>query len=272
VSILNIYKPPGPTSHDIVDQVRKITGERRVGHAGTLDPFAEGVLVVGVGRESTKKLGEITKNTRKEYVAVIELGKTSDTGDPTGEIRSTDLYGSKRIYTDNKQLGSGSDIRINPSKSVLIRALKKFEGQFESSLGVGYFYFMTKLLYQEESYGIRGACFDVYNELGGGIKETIIERALVLAFKSRGLDIKTQVRIDVNYAGNKIGTYIPDMVVNDKIVIEIKSKKFISDGDRKQFWGYLKGSNYKLGFLINFGSNQLVIKRFVHTEDPKELA
>jgi len=87
--ILNVYKPPGPTSHDIVDQVRKITGERKVGHAGTLDPFAEGVLVIGVGRESTRKLGEITKGTQKEYVAVIELGKTSDTGDPTGEIRST---------------------------------------------------------------------------------------------------------------------------------------------------------------------------------------
>lgn len=87
--ILNIYKPPGPTSHDIVDRVRKITGERKVGHAGTLDPFAEGVLVIGVGRESTKKLGEITKGTQKEYIAVIELGKTSTTGDPEGNIIKT---------------------------------------------------------------------------------------------------------------------------------------------------------------------------------------
>ena len=86
--ILNIYKPPGLTSHDVVNQIRRITGERRVGHAGTLDPFAEGVLVVGVGREATKQLGAISKNTDKEYVATLELGKTSTTGDAHGTIES----------------------------------------------------------------------------------------------------------------------------------------------------------------------------------------
>ena len=85
--ILNINKPKGMTSHDVVDEVRKITGEKRVGHAGTLDPFATGVLVVGVGREDTKKLGEINKNTKKEYVATLKLGKTSTTGDPEGIIK-----------------------------------------------------------------------------------------------------------------------------------------------------------------------------------------
>jgi len=84
--ILNVKKPKGMTSHDVVDEVRKITGEKRVGHAGTLDPFATGVLVVAVGREDTKKLGEITKNTKKEYTATLELGKTSTTGDPEGTI------------------------------------------------------------------------------------------------------------------------------------------------------------------------------------------
>jgi len=64
--IININKPKGMTSHDVVDEIRKSTGEQRVGHAGTLDPFATGVLVVAVGREDTKKLGEITKNTEKE--------------------------------------------------------------------------------------------------------------------------------------------------------------------------------------------------------------
>ncbi|MCH8986926.1 tRNA pseudouridine(55) synthase TruB [Patescibacteria group bacterium] len=84
--IININKPKGMTSHDVVDEVRNITGEKRVGHAGTLDPFATGVLVVAVGREDTKKLGEITKNTEKEYQALLVLGKTSTTGDPEGVI------------------------------------------------------------------------------------------------------------------------------------------------------------------------------------------
>ena len=87
--ILNINKPSGITSHDVVDEVRRITGEQRVGHAGTLDPFATGVLVVAVGRANTKKLGEITKNTKKEYIALLGLGKTSTTGDPEGIITIT---------------------------------------------------------------------------------------------------------------------------------------------------------------------------------------
>jgi len=73
----------------VVGKIRKITGERKVGHGGTLDPFAEGVLVIGVGRESTKKLHQILKDTDKEYLATLELGKTSTTGDPEGEIKTT---------------------------------------------------------------------------------------------------------------------------------------------------------------------------------------
>ncbi|MBU2101581.1 tRNA pseudouridine(55) synthase TruB [Patescibacteria group bacterium] len=87
--ILNINKSAGITSHDVVNRVRKITGERKVGHGGTLDPFATGVLVIGVGRESTKKLGSLLKDTEKEYEATIELGKTSTTGDPEGEIQKS---------------------------------------------------------------------------------------------------------------------------------------------------------------------------------------
>ncbi len=82
--IFAIYKPKGPTSHDIVDEIRKITGEKRVGHAGTLDPLARGVLVVGVGREATKKLGEVVQK-EKEYIAEIKLGEESSTDDEEGE-------------------------------------------------------------------------------------------------------------------------------------------------------------------------------------------
>lgn len=82
--IIPIYKPVGPTSFNIIAQIKKITGIKKVGHAGTLDPLAEGVLIVGIGRESTKKLfTELQKE--KEYEVVIELGKTSATDDSEGE-------------------------------------------------------------------------------------------------------------------------------------------------------------------------------------------
>jgi tRNA pseudouridine55 synthase len=86
---LLIDKPPGPTSHDVVDAVRRLSGVRRVGHAGTLDPFASGLLVIGVG-EATKQLSRFV-GLDKVYEAVFVLGATSDTDDRTGniEMRST---------------------------------------------------------------------------------------------------------------------------------------------------------------------------------------
>ena len=82
---LLIDKPAGITSHDVVDQVRKITGERTVGHAGTLDPFATGLLIVGVGRDCTKQLSTYL-GMDKEYEAEFVIGATTDTLDPEGAV------------------------------------------------------------------------------------------------------------------------------------------------------------------------------------------
>ena len=78
-----INKPVGPTSHDVVNQVRRVTSEKRVGHAGTLDPLASGVLVIGIGK-ATKQLGQSDWHD-KEYRATIKLGETSTTDDEEGE-------------------------------------------------------------------------------------------------------------------------------------------------------------------------------------------
>ena len=120
-------------------------------------------------------------------------------------------------------------------------------------------------LYEEESYKIREACFKVFNVLGGGLKENIIERALIKELINSNIAVKNQERIDVFYENEKVGVYIPDIIVDDKILLELKSKPFLTAEDEKQFWGYLKGSKYKLGFLINFGPQKLTIKRFAHT-------
>lgn len=82
--LLNVFKPSGPTSHDIVAAVRRGTGERRIGHAGTLDPLADGVLVLALGKAT--RLVEYLTSARKEYRAEITLGITTDTYDIQGEI------------------------------------------------------------------------------------------------------------------------------------------------------------------------------------------
>ena len=82
--IVPIFKPIGPTSHDMIYRIRKVTGVKKVGHAGTLDPLAQGVLVVGIGRDATKKLSQEVKK-EKEYKAEFTLGTTSTTDDAEGE-------------------------------------------------------------------------------------------------------------------------------------------------------------------------------------------
>ena len=80
--VLIIDKPPGMTSHDVVARMRRILGERRVGHTGTLDPFATGVLVALVGRAT--RLAQFLSGAQKEYEANFRLGFATDTGDLSG--------------------------------------------------------------------------------------------------------------------------------------------------------------------------------------------
>ena len=83
-NIKAIYKPRGMTSHDVINILRKQTGEKKIGHAGTLDPLAAGVLIVGIGRDGTKGLTALV-GSDKEYIAEIKLGETSTTDDAEGE-------------------------------------------------------------------------------------------------------------------------------------------------------------------------------------------
>jgi tRNA pseudouridine55 synthase len=82
--LLIVAKPAGLTSHDVVGRVRRLAGTRRVGHAGTLDPMATGVLVVGI-EKATRLLGHLAL-TQKEYAATIRLGERTDTDDADGEV------------------------------------------------------------------------------------------------------------------------------------------------------------------------------------------
>lgn len=86
-ALIAVNKPFGLSSHDVVNRVRRAVGERRVGHAGTLDPAAEGVLVVGIG-QATKLLGLLTLD-RKSYRARIEFGSATDTDDAEGQVTAT---------------------------------------------------------------------------------------------------------------------------------------------------------------------------------------
>jgi len=108
--IYSIYKPTGWTSFDVVKKIRGITKEKKVGHGGTLDPFAEGLLIIATGKD-TKQLANIS-GASKSYRAVLKLGKTTDTLDTEGQIIDT-----KPVPELNEK--------------IIINVLNKFVGEYE---------------------------------------------------------------------------------------------------------------------------------------------
>lgn len=111
----------------------------------------------------------------------------------------------------------------------------------------------TTLLYPRESYLIRGACFSIYKKFRNTQKESVYQKALAEELKLRNLKIEREKQIPIYHLEVKVGVYTPDIVVNNAIIIELKAKPFLHKQDVQQFWHYLRNSEFKLGFLVNFG-------------------
>jgi len=127
-------------------------------------------------------------------------------------------------------------------------------------------------LYENESRLIYEACHDVWKEFAGAFKESVVDKSLAIACKSKGLQIESQKRINLFFKGERVGNYVIDQVVNDIIIIELKCKQFLTPEDIQQFWRYLKATKYKLGFLINFSPKRIEIIRRVYDTAREKLA
>ena len=126
LGFLNVYKPKGMTSHDVISILRKITGIKQIGHAGTLDPFAEGVLPIGIGKAT--KLFEYL-NDGKAYIGTIKLGSSTTTYDTEGEVveKSDKLASEDEIKTVLKTY-TGNIKQIPPMYSAIkIKGKKLYE-------------------------------------------------------------------------------------------------------------------------------------------------
>ncbi len=130
--VLIIDKPAGLTSHDVVARVRRILKERRVGHTGTLDPFATGVLVVLVGRAT--RLAQFLSGAVKEYEAVVRFGYATDTGDPTGaRLPLTEAQNEERVlvhtWSDAEVEAALAGLRGEIEQVPPMYSAKKIEGR-----------------------------------------------------------------------------------------------------------------------------------------------
>jgi GxxExxY protein len=112
---------------------------------------------------------------------------------------------------------------------------------------------MTEYLHSELTGKIIKGFYNVYNELGYGFLEKVYERSMLIELKALGLACEAQVPINVYYEGEKVGEYYADILVEGKVILELKAAEAICDEHEAQLINYLRATDIEVGLLLNFG-------------------
>ncbi|MBC8191428.1 MAG: GxxExxY protein [Candidatus Marinimicrobia bacterium] len=121
----------------------------------------------------------------------------------------------------------------------------------------------TGLIHEELTYKIIGCAFEVHKELGPGFLESAYEAAMKIELKAGDLAVESQKQFPLIYKGVKIKDFFCDLVVDEKVIVELKAISKISDIERAQILNYLKVTGLKVGLIINFGQTSLKHERMV---------
>ena len=111
-------------------------------------------------------------------------------------------------------------------------------------------------------------CFEVMNTLGAGFLESIYKNALIVALIESGLKVSTDQGFEVSFHGKKIGIFIPDLIVDDVIIVELKSCEHLLPEHQAQLINYLAVTDVQVGLLVNFGKKKLEYRRVFHPVHP----
>ena len=122
---------------------------------------------------------------------------------------------------------------------------------------------MVNLIFKEECFEITGAAIQVWKTLGYGFLEKVYENALAIELRRRGFQVLQQAPIKVQYEGEIVGDYYADVLVNESILLELKSAEAISTAHVAQTLNYLKATGLTLGIILNFGPNKMEARRLV---------
>lgn len=119
----------------------------------------------------------------------------------------------------------------------------------------------TALLHEELTGKVLQACFEVINELGAGFLESVYENALLIALREQGLDARSQVPLTVTFRGESVGTFYADLLVEGKVIVELKAVDALAPEHQAQVINYLKATGVDVGLLVNFGKPKLEYRR-----------
>ena len=112
---------------------------------------------------------------------------------------------------------------------------------------------MSSILHKELTGSILKLFYEVYSELGYGFLEKVYQNALYNELKNNGFDVESQKQIKVYYKNVEVGEYYADLIVNDKVILELKATESITEAHEFQLLNYLKSTNIEVGLLLNFG-------------------
>ena len=131
-------------------------------------------------------------------------------------------------------------------------------------------YDQPQFIHRELAEKVIGVFYDVYNELGFGFLESVYQSAIIQALRSVGLKADGQTKLPVYFRGIVVGDYIADIVVESKLLLELKAADDLASAHDAQLLNYLKATTVELGLLLNFGPKPK-IKRLVFSNDRKRL-
>ena len=121
----------------------------------------------------------------------------------------------------------------------------------------------SKLIEADKTHAILGAAFDVLNELGHGLHEKPYENSLIVEFDFRDIPWSQQARYHLLYKGHRVAEYVPDLVVFDSIIVDVKVINRITDHERGQMMNYLRITGLRVGLILNFSKAKLEWERIV---------
>ena len=128
---------------------------------------------------------------------------------------------------------------------------------------------MKNFPHQELTKSIIGIYYNVYNELGFGFLEKVYHKALLIELKNNGYKIDSEKKVNVYYKNEIVGEYIPDIIINDSVIVELKCVEYLTDIHENQLLNYLKATDCEVGLILNFGKDPQFIRK-IFTNDLKK--
>ena len=284
---INIYKEQGYTSFDAVAKLRGILKQKKIGHTGTLDPMAEGVLLVCLG--SATKMCDLLTEKNKTYTCTMLLGKTSDTEDVTGKLTDvTDIYPDEQAVIETVMSFVGDCMQIPPMYSAIkVNGKKLYElaraGQVIERQPRPVTIHSIQILSTDlprvtfdvscsKGTYIRSLCRDIGEKLGCG---AVMER--LIRTEVKGFTIEESLTLDAVEKARDDGTLMQHVLTTDKLMPDIpelhisaKGEKLLANGNKLSADSFVENQIYRDTYVKVYDENGRFVALYEYSDEKRQ--